>query len=385
MKFPAVILSTLTLVVQAQDASTVLTWSSTAFISDEYSSSVTVRYAGVQRVVSYINEAVASRNINRTSWSTVIATEPLESRWDVIYMTGTTPPPTVTVEGTTTEIVWSSPTVATVTFEPTTCINGIAAPSITSTVYTGEYKPFPGQVTTTKTSWPTAVTTYFFQTASYRVFTFTGTTATFTSTATGTTFLSTTVVGTRTIDINAVGRYYTRTRSRHTVTRTNRDHQLAYTTKPVEVSCEAGKPATVTRAAKCAPTNLISERDGRGIEVRVPIANWTFPIGFPKTLIGIPNLDASACCQLCLDNKGCAVSEWRDSWSGGCNLFYFNSPGLNDTCGTMPLEYYGDTWSLPEQASFIQVGCGSLTYLGVRNQFCPDCKVEQGNGERVLA
>ncbi|KAK0620249.1 hypothetical protein B0T14DRAFT_567016 [Immersiella caudata] len=386
MKPPTHIFLALAFVVQAQDA--VFTWASTAWISDDFSSSVTVQYgntsvhpvptstASIHRVTSYINEAVASKNVNRTTWSTVMATAPLESRWDIAYTTGTTPPPTVTVEGTATETVWTSPTVATVTFAPTSCINGGAAPKSTFTEYTGEYKPFPGQITTTKTAWPTAVTTYYYQTASYRVFTFTGSTATFTSTATGTTYLSTTTLGTQTIDVNAVGRYYTRTRYRHTVTRTNRDHQLAYTTKPIEMACEAETRATVTRAAQCAPTNLIRERDGRGIEVRVPTANWTFPIGFPKTLIGIPGLDASACCQLCLDNKGCAASEWRDSWSGGCSLFFFNSPELNDTCGTVPLEYFADVWSLPEHTSFIQVGCGSLTYLGVRNQFCPSCKVD---------
>lgn len=370
--------------VHAQNS--IITWSSTTRISEAFSSSITVRYgstpirpvptstAPIEMATSYINEPVASRNINQTTWLTVVATEPLESRWDVVYTAGTTPPPTVTVDGTTTETVRTNPTVATVTFSPTTCTNGLSPPKSTVTTYTGEYTPFPGQITITKSSWPTAVTTYYFLTGIYKVFTFTGSTTTFTSTFTGTTYLSTTV-GTRTFDINDDGKYYTRTRYRHTVTHTNRNHQLAYTTIPIPVACDPSTPTTVTLAAQCAPTNLIRERDGRGIEVRVSPNNWTFPIGFPNTLIGIPGLDAPACCQLCVDNKGCAVSQWEDRWRGGCSLLFFNSPGLNDTCGTVPLEYFGDVWSLPEQGSFVQTGCGSLTYLGVRDQYCPTCQV----------
>jgi len=368
----------------------VVTWFSTAYITEAFRSSITVLYgntsirpvptstAAIVYVTSYINEPVVSRNIEETSWSVVTATQPLASEWDIIYVAGKTPPPTVTVDRTITDTVWITPTMATITFSPTTCTNGVSAPKSTVTEYTGEYSPFPGQITTKKTSWPMAVTTYYFATPSYRVFTFTGSTITLSSTATNTIWLSTTTVGTRTIDPNTVGRYYTQTRYRHTVTHTSRDVQLAYTTKPVEAVCNADKPTTVTYAAKCAPSNLIGERDGRGIELYVPSDNWTFPIGFPDTLIGIPGLDASECCQLCVENTGCSMSSWADSWSGGCSLYYFNAPDLNDTCGTMPMQYFGDTWSLPDQARIIQAGCGSLTYLGVRNQFCQTCQVETG-------
>jgi hypothetical protein len=323
-------------IVDAQN-NTAVTWLSTSLISEAYSSSITVKYgnspvtpvptstAPIVIVTSYISKPAARKNINWTTWSTVIVTESLEQRWDIVYTTGT--PPTVTVNGTSTDVVWTSPTVATVTFAPTTCINSAETPKSTVTKYSGEYKPFLGQVTTTKTSWPTAVTFYYFLTASYHVYTFIGSTVTTTSTATGTTYLSTTVVGTKTMDFAAGGRYYTRTRYSNTVTHTSSDHQLAYMTKPVGVVCDtAATAATVTYAARCAPTNLIDERDQRGVEIRLLPKDWSFPLGFPNTVIGVPGLDASACCQLCLDNEGCAISEWTIRWSGACRLYFYNSP-----------------------------------------------------------
>ena len=435
---PFAFLTAAVLVADAQSGDTgVITWLSTKLISEAFSSSITVRYgsspvtpvptstAPIVIVSSYLSEPVASRNINHTSWATVIATEPLEQRWDVVYTTGTGPPPTVTVSGTATEVVWTSPTVATVTLTATTCVDlaGTPPPKRTITAYTGEYVPFPGQVTTTKTTFPTAVTTHLYLTVSYRVYTFTGSTATATSTATGTTFLSTTVVGTRTIDLAAVGKYYTRTRYRDTVTRTSSDFQLAYATTHVGVTCNTNNNTdttiTITQEAKCAPTNLISERDGRGVGIRLLPLEWTFPVGFPDTLIGIPGVgdgDPAACCQLCVDNEGCAASEWvAESWRGGCRLFYYvggddgngngNGNGNGSTCGSGVngggggggggsgggggggkgggglgkeggLEYYADKWSLPGQGNYIQSGCGSLAYLGVMDPFCPPCSVE---------
>lgn len=364
-------------VAHAQDD--MVTWFSTRTERDyiHVSSLFTVEYGNssimpvptlrlTQTATLYLNEPVVSQNLNHTIWSTVFETAPLKSRWDVRYTKGLIPNPTVTVEGTETANVWTSATVATVTLSPTTCTNGVARPNSTATVYTGEYQPFPGQVTTTKTAWPTAVTTYFFLTESQHLFTFTGTAMTYISTVTATSYLSTTTVGTTTLDYGTEPHTYTR--YSHTVTQTRRNNQLAFTTKLFEASCNPGTPTTVTRAAQCAPTNMISERDGLGIRVSVSMDNWAFPrgLGYPDVLIGIPNLDAGACCQLCLDNKGCAASEWIGPWHAGCSLLFFSSPGLNNTCGTVPLGYFGDVWYLP-QTSFIQVGCGSLTYLGVRN------------------
>jgi hypothetical protein len=165
---------------------------------------------------------------------------------------------------------------------------------------------------------------------------------------------------------------YTNTVYLNTVTATSSDWHLTYTTKDAPTVCS--DIATVTRAAQCAPTNLISERDSHGVAIQLLPRDWVFPIEFPSTLIGIPGMDASACCQLCLDNPGCAASEWTISWQGACRLYYYAHG--NDTCGgDSLLEYYGDSYSFPRQASFVQVGCGHLRYSGVKNPSCPSCEV----------
>jgi hypothetical protein len=375
---------------QRQNATT---WVSTSFISEDFSSSITVRFgdtavtpvptstAPLYSETSYIRDFhLVSKNINQTTWAAVTVTEPLAYRQSVITITRSVPP-TVTIPGTQTDTIYTSPTVATVTFAPTTCTNSLSPPKSISTVYTGTYTPFPGQVTTTSTRFPTAVTTYFFITASYRVNTYIGTTSTTTSTYTDTSYLSTTTTGTVTVDAANFGKGYTRTRYSNTITTTFSDWQLAYTTKPVSVDCKPDTPTMVTYAAKCAPTNLISERDGRGVEVRWYTNQWSAPIGFPDTLIGIPGLsDASACCQLCVDNKGCAASEWTVGWDKGCRLYFYNTLDRNGTCGGQGkerglVEYFGNSFALPRQASFVQTGCGEWKYLGGMNPFCPTCEV----------
>ena len=82
-----------------------------------------------------------------------------------------------------------------------------------------------------------------------------------------------------------------------------------------------------------------------------------------------------------MDNPGCAASEWTRSWGDGCRLYYFGTirgnEGENDTtCGGPELEYYGDSHQFPGQASFLQVGCGRLKYIGGRDPYCPSCVVE---------
>jgi hypothetical protein len=39
------------------------------------------------------------------------------------------------------------------------------------------------------------------------------------------------------------------------------------------------------------------------------------------------------------------------------------------------VEYYGNTFMLPQQASYIQVGCGELKYVGRLDPFCRGCPV----------
>ncbi|KAK0712927.1 hypothetical protein B0T26DRAFT_715702 [Lasiosphaeria miniovina] len=375
-----------------------MTWFSTVFISEAYASSSTIQYgstpvtpvptstAPIVIVTSYIDEPIANRNINQTTWETVLVTVPLTTQ-PAVLVTTTLQPPTVTLNSTTTETVYTSAIAATVTFAQTTCSDGAtASPTSTTTVYTGGYAPVQGQVTTVRTRFPTALTTYASVTASYRVYTYVGSTVTFTSTVTGTAYLSTTTAGTQTVGVGVGGggRYNTRTKYLSTVIKTRGDYLLAYATRTVGAAC-GGTVATAARAAQCAPTNLIAERDGRGVAVRLLPDDWTFPIGFPGVVIGIPGMDASACCQLCLDNKHCAASEWTVSWSGACRLYYYNSPGAdtNGSCGAVPIEYYGDIYALPGQGSYVQSGCGSLKYLGRKNPFCELCDVGQPELEVV--
>ncbi|KAM7186270.1 hypothetical protein V8F33_011866 [Rhypophila sp. PSN 637] len=138
-----------------------ITWYSTTLISEDFSSSRTIKYgntavtpvptstAPIFLSTSYLSEPTVSRDINRTTWTTVTDIEPSGTSIALVY---TTPlaPPTVTQDVTTTDI-WTSPVVATITLPAVTpnC-NNAAVPSDVSTVtkYTGKYQLIPGQPTT---------------------------------------------------------------------------------------------------------------------------------------------------------------------------------------------------------------------------------------------
>jgi len=371
------------------------TWVVTSFITEQYLSWSTVQYDSVavtpvkrstslSIVTLYTSEPPTSSDRTVTHWVTEQLTLPVSTYTSAFYTT-LSAPLTVTSNGTSTIVNRVSAALATVTLSPAAaCANSgsptgssggaVLVPAKTVTEYTGTYSPFPGQVTTTPTTWPTAVTTYVTLKASYRVLTRVGSTVTATSTVTGYNWLSTTTVSeNKTITI--VPFRYNSTVYLNTVTATSTEWHLAYTTKAAAVATSScPETPTVTRAAQCAPTNLIAERDGHGAAVQLLPLDWVFPIEFPPTLIGIPGMDPSACCQLCLDSPGCAASEWTISWSGACRLYYYMHG--NDTCGgAVSLEYYGDTYAFPRQASFVQAGCGQLKYHGLMNPSCPSCQV----------
>ena len=368
---------------------TIATWFSTAFIREESFATHTVRYGNtpvtpvptttepIILITSVLTEPTASRNINSTTWHTTQVTVPVATRLVTVQ---TTPPapPTITLPGTATTTVRVTPTIATVTFSPAFCANG-TTPLATVTKYTGTYSPFPGQPSAVPTIFPTAVTTYFRATYHYKVYPYTGTTATFTSTVTKTTYLSTTTVGTTTVNLMGGTRGYTRTSYATTVTATVGVYQLANASRTVD-SCEATR--TVTYHAKCAPTNLIAEREGRGIGIR-PVGWMDWTAGFPLST----EVDASGCCQLCVANEGCAASEWRSPKSytkARCLLYYWNHGEQNGngtgkgTCGGdgTGLEYFGDANALPRLGSFVQNGCGEVKYVGGYDSLCPKCKVD---------
>jgi len=366
------------------------TWVVTSFITEKYASWSTIKYDGtpvtpIQRstsleiVTSYTSEPPRSSDRTITTWKIEQVTFSVSTYTSAPHTTLSTPR-VVTNNGTSTITQWVSPVLATATLSPLACGKNASAlsglsPARVVTEYTGTYSPFSGQVTATPTAWPSAVTTYVSLTVSYRILTHVGQSTIVTSTATGSNWLSTTTV-TDTRTTTVANFRYNSTVYLHTITATSSDWRLAYTTVPATATACPDTP-TVTRAAQCAPTNIIAERDGHGAAVQLLPRDWAFPIDFfPPALIGIPAMDASACCQLCLDNPGCAASEWTISWSGACRLYYYIHG--NDTCGggNVTLEYYGDSYAFPRQASFVQEGCGRLRYSGVKNPFCPTCQVD---------
>ncbi|TPX07455.1 uncharacterized protein E0L32_002075 [Thyridium curvatum] len=383
-------------------AQNLATWVSTSFITEKYSSWSTIKYGSeavtpVAKSTSlsittlYTNEAPTTSDKTVTTWFIGEVTVPTSTYTPTTILST---PLTVTSNGTSTITKMVSPCLATVTLSPTSCASSKqsltestseakkASLSSVVTVYTGTYTPSSGQVMTTPTAWATAVTTYIDITASYRVVTQVGYVVTTTITATGYKYLAT-----GTLSANKTITYapfkYTSVVYLHTATVTSSDWYLAYTTKAPAASpgasCSESAP-TVTRVAPCAPSNLISQRDGHGVAVRFLPRDWRVPVEFfPPALLGIPGMDASACCQLCFDNAGCAASEWSGaSTSDGCKLYYYGHG--DDTCGVgegVELEYYADTNSFPGQASYLQLGCGQFKYIGRMNPFCPDCEVTE--------
>jgi hypothetical protein len=349
------------------------TWFATSYATEHYTSTTIVNYGSVavtpvptstafKLVTSYINEPPESRDITETYSVTVTVTEALATEYIVVYDGSLSGHGSTVTSNISTFAVWTSPTLATVTLSTTTCTNGVS-PLRTETEYTGKYYPVSGQVTTVPTSWPTAVTSVYNNTAVYHRYTYIGTTTRTTATLNIMTYLSTKTL-TTTVP-TPTGRY-PKTTYLTTVTVTSSDWQLDYITRTVSKAC--AQTPTVTRAAQCAPTNMISERDGYGVGIQIFPDSWRFPIGFPGEIIGIPGMDAGACCQLCLDNKGCAASEWTAGPvdPSSCRLFYYGYG--NSTCGLgAPLKYYASTWDLSRQGSYLQLGCGTFAYMGVHS------------------
>ncbi|KAB5511232.1 hypothetical protein GE09DRAFT_1067885 [Coniochaeta sp. 2T2.1] len=370
---------------------TIVTWLSTSHIREVSFSTSTIQYGNtpitpvpsktepIVLVTSIVTEPTASRNFNFTSFYTAQVTLPVTTQL-VTVRSHRPSPPTITLSGTATTTVWATPTIATVTFASTICANGNdTLPSTTITTSTGTYSPFPGQPSTLPTIFPTAVTTWFHVTAFYKVYPYSGTTVTYYSTVTGTNYLSTVTAGTTTVDPMDGARGYTQTSYVTTVTTTIDVPHIAFSTSTATTACAADGTATVTFNARCAPTNLIAEREGRGIGIK-PVAWMEWTPTFPM----ITNVDASGCCQLCMDSEGCVLSEWVTSkWlTGGCQLYYWNHRTQNgaESCGPAEsgkgLEYFADVHALPRLGSFVQGGCGEARYVGAYDAMCPACKVE---------
>ncbi|KAM7211806.1 hypothetical protein V8F06_012812 [Rhypophila decipiens] len=384
----------------AQNQSTI-TWFSTTIIGEETTETSTILYGTkaitpvptttppIVLVSSVITAPTASRNFNYTTWSTATTTLPLTTSFITLWQVPASRP-TITLPGTGTTTITVSPTLATVTIPKTICENNTSPLQIkTITSYTGSYIPaFSGQPTALPTIFPTAVTTFFRATYTYLVQPYTGTATTITSTASTTVYLSTYVPSDTTITINpAAGArgYSTHTSYSTSIISTSSVFQLDTTTVTRTAAQQCRETATVTFHTKCAPVNVVAERDGQGIGVRGYLPGWTYTFPYIRGLG-----DASACCHLCVgENRGqCVGSEWRwDTWDGEgiCVLYYRNANGKwNDDgdggLGAGALEYFGDLTVLPRQGSFVQSGDGcngecGLSYMGLYNPYCPNCKL----------
>ena len=130
--------------------------------------------------------------------------------------------------------------------------------------------------------------------------------------------------------------------SQATVTSTSSggtDYAIATATATTEAVCgptansTAPGTSTVTRDARCAPSAIISEQNGFGLDYSssTPAGGATFVTNAT---------DASACCQLCADAYKCGASSW-DIRNHECKLEFpigYDTGELN--CGYSLLTYY---------------------------------------------
>ncbi|KAI2621773.1 hypothetical protein GGR54DRAFT_79212 [Hypoxylon sp. NC1633] len=236
--------------------------------------------------------------------------------------------------------------VATATWPTTECTNGVNPSTVTK--YSGIYTPIPGQVTTIPASYPTEVLcstgiTWFTilqptVTSGTTTITVTPTSTVYSATSTSTyTFAeSATVYGT-------------------TVSSVTTSYRLATSVAAVRTACSA--TTTTTFAAKCAPTNVISGVDDRGIVSGRYATNIT--------VVYVPDeryYDPSTCCQLCVDNAGCAGS--MSGFAGDCGLLYVGAPNGGPECGDFAFSYGTQSDVFPGQSLWVQSGCGVIEYDG---------------------
>ncbi|KAI0405524.1 hypothetical protein F4802DRAFT_562196 [Xylaria palmicola] len=232
-------------------------------------------------------------------------------------------------------------TIATATFAATVCANG--AKPTTVTEYTGTYSPISGQSTTVPSTYPTAA---FCTTATsyYQILHPTETSGSVTTTVTPTTTIPlTTSTVTYVVDFGTA--YITLT----SVTSTRTTWVLAGVTTTATVPCP--EPTyTKTLDARCAPTNLIGDIDGRGL-LSGTYADRTIVIYNSKDPWG---RDYTACCQACLDNEGCGAAM---AGGGVCGLLYTASEEGAPVCGAFIYSFTAWDYVLPGQGLVNSNGC----------------------------
>jgi hypothetical protein len=99
---------------------------------------------------------------------------------------------------------------------------------------------------------------------------------------------------------------------------------------------------TITQAAKCAPSNLITDVSY--------IQNYNDDQSFSD---GQQTPDASSCCQICAENELCAVMNWDN---GFCQLRLASAGAQCGVAERVVFGYYGFS------PSFAQAGCGRVEF-----------------------
>jgi hypothetical protein len=244
--------------------------------------------------------------------------------------------------------IYDTSTIGTLTTTETVCTNG-PSPSVTSTLYTGAYTPPGGFPTKTQRRFPDYVNCTTDRTTHLTLFpTVTSGMTTFAITP-GTPASTVTQTSTRTL-------LTFNTPATVTVTSGGTSYVATKTTATLSTSCPG--TVTTTYAAKCSGPNLINQVNGHGIAVIV---------GAPgsASVYGGDGRDASACCQLCQENVGCAAFDDFPA-AGNCALSFTNSTANGEgQCGLAFL--YGDAIGQssnapiePGQGSIVGTGCGSI-------------------------
>ncbi|KAI0445188.1 hypothetical protein F4803DRAFT_508820 [Xylaria telfairii] len=256
--------------------------------------------------------------------------------------------PTITIPTSTSYAqVWK--TVATGTFADTICANG--AKPTTVTKYTGTYEPISGQVTTVPATYPVSALCAT-GTVYYNIVLPTVTSgAAVTTTVTSTTYVASyTTTSTTTIIDYTVTSYLT------TVSSTITTYTPAAVTTTSTVACPE---ETVTRTldARCAPTNLIGTINDEGIRS----GRYADRVSVVYTRQDPWASDYTACCQACINSKGCGAS---DSGFGACGLYFSATPQGEPICDAFILSFTSSPNAYPGQSLVYQTGCGAIEYDG---------------------
>lgn len=119
--------------------------------------------------------------------------------------------------------------------------------------------------------------------------------------------------------------------------------------------------STTTQDAKCAPTALVSAYNGYGLTIIEDTPSGGGATFFASTI------DASSCCQLCVENSLCAAMAYDPS-TQQCRLEYpVDFETGQQSCayeGLYALYDAGPEHPLaPGAGYYVQTGCGSIGYF----------------------